>query len=67
MSLAAIGQGASYEFRLRTWALLRDVVLAPLSRVGPAPRIQANMVSGLTGAPLARLGLARPDFAALRR
>src|SRR5690606_4043203 len=48
-------------------ALLRDVVLAPLSRVGPAPRIQANMVSGLTGAPLARLGLARPDFAPLRR
>lgn len=48
-------------------ALVRDVVLAPLSRVGPGPRIQADMVSGLTGGPLARLGLARPDFAALRR
>lgn len=47
-------------------ALLRDIVLAPLSRVAPGPRIQADMVSGLTGAPLARLGLARPDFAALR-
>ncbi len=48
-------------------ALLRDVVLAPLSRVGPGPRIQADMVSGLTGGPLAKLGLARPDFVALRR
>ncbi len=48
-------------------ALLRDVALAPLSRVGPGPRIQADMVSGLTGGPLAKLGLARPDFVALRR
>jgi hypothetical protein len=30
MSLAAIGDGASYEFRWRTWALLRDVVVANL-------------------------------------
>lgn len=28
MSLAVIGVGASYEFRWRTWALLRDVVVA---------------------------------------
>jgi len=28
MSLALIGHGASYEFRWRTWALLRDVVVA---------------------------------------
>ena len=28
MSLAVIGNGASYEFRWRTWALLRDVVVA---------------------------------------
>lgn len=30
MSLAMIGNGASYEFRWRTWALLRDVVVANL-------------------------------------
>ena len=30
MSLAVIGNGASYEFRWRTWALLRDVVVAHL-------------------------------------
>lgn len=46
-------------------ALLRDLVLAPLSRVPPGPRVQAAMVSGLTGGPLAKLGLALPDYAAL--
>ena len=30
MSLALIGQGASYEFRWRRWALLRDTVAAHL-------------------------------------
>ncbi|HEY5935171.1 MAG TPA: hypothetical protein VIU61_11065 [Kofleriaceae bacterium] len=30
MSLAAIGNGASYEFRWRSWALLRDVIVAAL-------------------------------------
>lgn len=30
MSLAVIGEDASYEFRWRTWALLRDVVVANL-------------------------------------
>lgn len=30
MSLAVIGDGASYELRWRTWALLRDVVVAHL-------------------------------------
>jgi hypothetical protein len=30
MSLAVIGNGASYEFRWRTWALLRDVLVANL-------------------------------------
>ncbi len=30
MSLAVIGKGASYEFRWRSWALLRDVVVANL-------------------------------------
>lgn len=42
-------------------ALLRDVVLAPLSRVPPGPRVQASMVSGLAGAPLGPLGLALSD------
>lgn len=48
-------------------ALLRDMVLAPLSRVGPGPRIQAALVGGLAGDPLGRLGLAMPDYAALKR
>jgi hypothetical protein len=30
MSLTALGDGASYEFRWRTWALLRDVLVANL-------------------------------------
>lgn len=30
MSVAVIGKGASYEFRWRTWALLRDAVVAHL-------------------------------------
>jgi len=46
-------------------ALIRDLLLAPLSRVPPGPRVQADMVSGLTGGPLRALGLAMPDFAAL--
>ncbi len=48
-------------------ALLRDMVLAPLSRIGPGPRIQAALVGGLVGDPLGRLGLALPDYAALTR
>jgi len=43
-------------------ALIRDMVLAPLSRLPPGPGVQANMVSGLTGGPLGRLGLAWPDY-----
>jgi 2-polyprenyl-6-methoxyphenol hydroxylase-like FAD-dependent oxidoreductase len=46
-------------------ALIRDWLLAPLSRVPPGPRVQAAMVGGLVGNPLARLGLAPPDYAAL--
>ncbi len=41
-------------------ALIRDLVLAPLSRVPPGPSVQANMVAGLTGSPLKRLGLRPP-------
>ena len=43
-------------------ALLRDVLLAPLSRIGPAPRIQASLVAGLVGNPLAALGLDMPRY-----
>ena len=48
-------------------ALIRDVVLAPLSRIPPGPVVQANMVCGLAGGPLGPLGLAMPDYAALDR
>jgi salicylate hydroxylase len=48
-------------------ALIRDLVLAPLSRVPPGPRIQAGLVSGLAGSPLDALGLAFPDYARLSR
>jgi 2-polyprenyl-6-methoxyphenol hydroxylase-like FAD-dependent oxidoreductase len=41
-------------------ALIRDLMLAPLSRVPPGPRVQANMVCGLTGGPLGPLGLKLP-------
>ena len=44
-------------------ALIRDLLLAPLSRVPPGPRVQADMVSGLTGGPL---GSARAGHARLR-
>jgi salicylate hydroxylase len=43
-------------------ALIRDLVLAPLSRVPPGPRVQASMVCGLTGGPLGPLGLTLPGY-----
>jgi 2-polyprenyl-6-methoxyphenol hydroxylase-like FAD-dependent oxidoreductase len=46
-------------------ALFRDHVLAPLSRIPPADRIQGLLVGGLAGAPLGRLGLEMPDYPAL--
>ena len=48
-------------------ALIRDVVLAPLSRVPPGPRVQGNMVAGLTGDPFGKLGLAMPEYSNLSR
>jgi 2-polyprenyl-6-methoxyphenol hydroxylase-like FAD-dependent oxidoreductase len=48
-------------------ALIRDMILAPLSRVPPGPRVQAAMVCGLTGGPLGSLGLAMPDYASATR
>ncbi|TMM48849.1 FAD-dependent oxidoreductase [Qipengyuania marisflavi] len=44
---------------------LRDRVLAPLSGFAPVARIQAQLMSGLFGWPLAMLGLDAPDYAAL--
>lgn len=43
-------------------AWLRDGLLAPISRIGPAARIQALLVGGLAGWPLRRLGLEMPDY-----
>lgn len=43
-------------------ALLRDRLLAPLSRHWPARSIQARLMSGLIGGPLGRLGLRFPDY-----
>lgn len=37
--------------------LLRDHIVAPISRVPPVPRLLAKMVTGLLGNPLGRLGL----------
>ncbi len=54
-----------YQSSRASPSLLRDVVLAPLSRIGPAPRIQATLVAGLSAAPLEKLGLSWPDYSAL--
>jgi len=42
--------------------VLRDRLLAPLSRTWPTSKIQAQLMSGLFGFPLAPLGLAMPDY-----
>lgn len=42
-------------------AALRDIVLAPASRLGPAPRMKSALVAGLAGSPLKRLGLSLAD------
>jgi len=44
---------------------LRDRLLAPLSRIWPTSKIQAQLMSGLFGFPLAPLGLNLPDYEAL--
>ena len=50
----------------RAWhAVVRDRILAPLSRVPPITRIQAALMSGLFGWPLGLLGLAPPDYEAI--
>ncbi len=44
---------------------LRDRILAPLSQIWPISRIQALLMSGMFGWPLASLGLPPPDYSAL--
>ena len=46
-------------------AAVRDRVLAPLSRIPPATRIQSALMSGLFGWPLGMLGLSPPDYDAI--
>lgn len=45
--------------------MLRDRLLAPLSQVWPISKVQAQLMSGLFGFPLAPLGLEVPDYEAL--
>jgi 2-polyprenyl-6-methoxyphenol hydroxylase-like FAD-dependent oxidoreductase len=54
-----------YQSDSRMLPALRDNILAPLSRRWPAKGIQAQLMSGLFGFPLAPLGLALPDYGAL--
>jgi 2-polyprenyl-6-methoxyphenol hydroxylase-like FAD-dependent oxidoreductase len=50
----------------KAWhAGLRDHLLAPVSKVWPASKIQAQLMSGLFGFPLAPLGLVPPDYHAI--
>ncbi len=44
---------------------IRDRLLAPLSKIWPASAIQAQLMSGLFGFPLAPLGLQVPDYSEL--
>ena len=54
-----------YQSDSRYLPAIRDRVLAPLSRRWPAKGIQAQLMSGLFGFPLAPLGLGLPDYEAL--
>lgn len=49
-----------YQSDSRVLPLLRDRLVGPLSKLWPATTIQAAMVAGLIGNPLAPLGLAGP-------
>lgn len=46
-------------------AVFRDQFMAPGSRIWPLPRVKAATLSGLAGSPLAKLGLAAPDYESL--
>lgn len=54
-----------YQSNTSWHPMLRDRLLAPLSKTWPATRIQAQLMSGLFGYPLASLGLSVPDYEAL--
>lgn len=45
--------------------MLRDRFFAPVSKIWPASAIQAQLMSGLFGFPLAPLGLTPPDYSAI--
>ena len=49
-----------YQSDSRLLPFVRDRLVGPLSKLWPATRIQAAMVSGLIGNPLTRLGLLPP-------
>jgi 2-polyprenyl-6-methoxyphenol hydroxylase-like FAD-dependent oxidoreductase len=49
-----------YQSDSRALPFLRDRLVGPLSKLWPATAIQAAMVSGLIGDPLAKLDLGRP-------
>ncbi|WP_347402862.1 FAD-dependent oxidoreductase [Altererythrobacter arenosus] len=51
-----------FQSEASLWPLLRDRVLAPLSRTGPIAALQARLMSGLFGWPLAQLGLELPEY-----
>lgn len=46
-------------------AALRDHLLAPVSKVWPASKIQAQLMSGMFGFPLAPLGLSPPNYSSI--
>ncbi|MEL6487624.1 MAG: NAD(P)/FAD-dependent oxidoreductase [Pseudomonadota bacterium] len=54
-----------YQSNTSWHPMLRDRLLAPLSKLWPASRIQAQLMSGLFGYPLPPLGLSVPDYGAL--
>ena len=54
-----------YQSDRHSHAVIRDRILAPLSRLGPVSAIQAQLMSGLFGFPLQPLGLEMPDYSAI--
>ncbi len=56
-----------YQSDQRWPPLMRDWLLAPVSRIWPARSIQSALVGGLIGSPLKRLGLAMPNYRLLAK
>lgn len=46
-----------YQSDSRIVPLLRDYLVGPVSKIWPAPQLQAATVAGIVGSPLGRLGL----------